>query len=77
MDCHNLEDDQITDQPPIAEDEASSLEEPRRHRPGLVLILVTLLVVLAMLVTLIGPMLRAGPRRQPTPTPTPVHFQTA
>jgi hypothetical protein len=76
MNYHRLEDDQAPGQSPITQDEASSLEEPGRRRPGLVLILVTLLLVLAMLATLIGPVLRAGPRRQPTPTPTPVYFQT-
>ncbi len=76
-DYYNPEEDQTTDRPSSTQDEEASWEEEGRRGPGLVLILVTLLVVLAMLATLIGPMLRAGPRRPPTPTPTPAYFQTA
>ena len=49
-------------------------EEPRF---SLITKLVILLLVLAMLATLVWPLLRAGPRRQPTPTPTPLFFQEA
>jgi hypothetical protein len=76
MSCPTPEDRREAEQRPIIQDQELSLEEARR-RPGLILILVTLLVVLAMLATLVGPMLRAGPRRAPTPTPTPFYFQTA
>ena len=46
-----------------------------RRRP--VMVLITLLLVLAMLATLIWPLLRSGPRRPPPPTPTPMHFRAA
>ena len=49
-------------------------EEPRF---SLITKLVILLLVLAMLATLVWPLLRAGPRRQPTPTPTPLFLQEA
>jgi hypothetical protein len=49
-------------------------EEPRF---GLITKLVILLLVLAMLATLVWPLLRIGPRRQPTPTPTPLFLQEA
>jgi hypothetical protein len=41
------------------------------------MVLITLLLVLAMLATLIWPLLRSGPRRPPPPTPTPVYFRAA
>ena len=49
------------------DDEAFS-EDSADGRPRLMLVLVTLLLVLSMLATLLWPLLRAGPRRQPTPT---------
>jgi hypothetical protein len=56
-------------------EESSRLADSRRHGPRLILILVTLLIVLAMLATLVGPLLGIRPRRQPTPTPTPALLQ--
>jgi hypothetical protein len=50
------------------------IEEPRF---GLITKLVILLLVLAMLATLVWPLLRTVPRRQPTPTPTPLFLQEA
>jgi hypothetical protein len=49
-------------------------EEPRF---SLITKLVILLLILTMLATLVWPLLRAGPRRQPTPTPTPLFLQEA
>jgi len=77
MQDQNPEDYPATDRPLTAQDTDASLEEPGDRVRRLILILVTLLVVLAMLATLVGPMLRSGPRRPATPTPTPVYFQTA
>ena len=71
------EDYRHTQRPDSIQDDAAALEDSGGSRPGVILILVTLLVVLAMLATLAGPLLRAAPRRQPTATPTPVFFQTA
>jgi hypothetical protein len=57
----------LQDQEPFADDTAEG-------RPGLIVVLITLLLVLAMLATLMWPLLRTGSRRQPTPTPTPVYL---
>jgi hypothetical protein len=77
MNHQNPEDYSHSQRPENVQDEAAALEDSMGSRPRVLLILVTLLVVLAMLATLARPLLRAGPRRQPTPTPTPVYFQTA
>ena len=45
-------------------------DDLHRYRPGPLTILITLLLVLAMLATLLWPLLRPGPRYQPVPTPT-------
>ena len=76
MNHQDPEDYRHLQRPGIIQDEAA-LEDTRGSWSRVFLILVTLLVVLAMLATLAGPLLRAGPRRQPTPTPTPAYFQTA
>jgi hypothetical protein len=49
-------------------------EEPRF---GLITKLIILLFVLAMLATLMLPLLRMGSRRQSTPTPRPLFLQEA
>ena len=77
MNHQNPEDYRHPYRPDTIQDEAAALEDTTGSRSRVFLVLVTLLVVLAMLATLAGPLLRAGPRRQPTPTPTPVYFQTA
>lgn len=50
-------------------------DEPRNRKPGLVMILITLLLILAILSTLIWPLLQS--RRHPVPTPTPGFLQEA
>jgi hypothetical protein len=57
----------LQNQEPFADDTAQG-------RPGLIVVLITLLLVLAMLATLMWPLLRTRPRRQPIPTPTPVYL---
>ena len=44
-------------------------DTPREYKPGLPVALVTLLLILALPVTLIWPLLQSGPRRLPTPMP--------
>ena len=44
-------------------------DEPRSRKPGLVMMLITLLLILAILSTLVWPLLQYGPRPLPTPTP--------
>lgn len=43
--------------------------EPRGYKPGLLTVLVTLLLILAMLATLVWPLLQNVRRHSPTPTP--------
>lgn len=43
-------------------------DEPQSRKPGLVMILITLLLILAILSTLIWPLLPNGRRHTPTPT---------
>jgi hypothetical protein len=50
-------------------------DEPRSRKPGLVMVLITLLLILAILSTLIWPLLQH--RRRPLPTPTPGILQEA
>lgn len=50
-------------------------DEPRSRRTGLVTVLITLLLILAILSTLIWPLLQYG--RHPEPTPTPGFLQEA
>lgn len=45
-------------------------DEPRSRKPGLLTVLITLLLVLAILATLIWPLFQIRHRRLPTPTPT-------
>ena len=61
----------------IPPDDELFVEAPDIERRRPVMVLITLLLVLAMLATLIWPLLRSGPRRQLPPTPTPVHFRAA
>lgn len=49
---------------PVDED-----DEPRSRKPGLLTVLITLLLVLAILATLIWPLLPSWRRHRPTPTP--------
>ena len=44
-------------------------DEPQSGKPGLVMVLITLLLILAILSTLVWPLLQYGPRPLPTPTP--------
>ncbi len=62
------------DLPKIAEAETLP-DAPESSRPGPLTIIITLLVLLAMLTSLIWPLLYAGPRRASTPTPTPSFLQ--
>lgn len=50
-------------------------DEPRSRKPGLVMVLITLLLILAILSTLIWPLLQS--RRPAMPTPTPGFLQEA
>ena len=43
--------------------------EPRDYKPGLIMVLITLLLVLAMLATLVWPLLQIRYHYSPTPTP--------
>lgn len=52
-------------------------EETESYRPGPITILLTLLLVLAMLTTLIWPLLYTRSGRPPTPTPTPTFLREA
>jgi hypothetical protein len=58
-------------------DDEPCLEDSEGSRTGPLFVLVTLLLVLAMLATLIWPLLRNRPQRQPRPTPTPIYLQEA
>jgi hypothetical protein len=51
------------EQPPDDEDTL------RGYKPGLLTVLTTLLLILALLVTLVWPLVQSGPRQSPTPTP--------
>jgi hypothetical protein len=44
-------------------------ETPRGYKPGLLTVLITLLLILAMLVTLVWPLVQTRSRQSPTPTP--------
>jgi hypothetical protein len=44
-------------------------DEPRSRKPGLAIVLLTLLLILAILSTLIWPLLQNGRRSLPTSTP--------
>jgi flagellar biogenesis protein FliO len=59
------------EQIPMEEDN----DEPRSRKPDLVTVLITLLLILAILSTLIWPLLRNG--RRPLPAPTPRILQEA
>jgi hypothetical protein len=52
-------------------------ETEEEGKIGLMTKLVILLLVLALLSTLMWPLLRIGYRRYPTPTPTPLFLQEA
>lgn len=60
------------------QDEEQYFEEPEESRkPGLLTVLLSLLVLIAMLATLVWPLLQARYRPIPTPTPTPLFLQEA
>lgn len=42
---------------------------PENNKPGIITILLSLLVLLAMLASLVWPLLQSNHRPQPTPTP--------
>jgi hypothetical protein len=50
-------------------------DEPRSRKPSFVKVLITLLLILAILSTLVWPLLQNG--RRPLPTPTPGILQEA
>ncbi len=50
-------------------------DEPQNRKPGLVMILITLLLILTLLATLVWPLLQSG--RRPPPTPRPHLLQEA
>ncbi len=52
-------------------------EESTGYRPGPLAVLITLLVVLAMLITLLWPLFYTGSGRRPTPTPIPTFLLEA
>ncbi len=64
----------IPDLPP---DDESLADQPEPYKPGLLTLLLTLLVILAMLTTLLWPLLRAWQYRRLPPTPTPLFLQEA
>jgi hypothetical protein len=61
----------------IIPDDELTPEPQESSRPRLLMIIVTLLVLVAMLTSLVWPLLYAGPRQRPTPTPTPPFLQEA
>ena len=44
-------------------------DELKGYKPGLIAVLIMILLVLAMLATLVWPLLQSGNRHAPTPTP--------
>jgi hypothetical protein len=52
-------------------------EEPTGYRPGPLTVLITLLVILALLTSLLGPLFYTGVGRRPTPTPIPTFLLEA
>ena len=63
--------------PIIPQDDELTPDLLQSNRPGPLVIIITLLVLLAMLTSLVWPLLYAGPRHRPTPTPTPRFLQEA
>jgi hypothetical protein len=63
--------------PVLAQDDDFGPDPPQNNRPGPLTIVITVLVLLAMLTSLVWPLLYAGPRPRPTPTPTPPFLQEA
>ncbi len=63
--------------PVFLQDDELLSDPPQNNRPGPLTIIITLLVLLAMLTSLVWPLLYAGPRHHPTPTPTPPFLQEA
>ena len=64
-------------EPLYSHDEESGPDPPQNNRPGPLAIIITVLVLLAMLTSLVWPLLYAGPGRRLTPTPTPPVLQEA
>ncbi len=60
-----------------SQDDELTPDLPESNRPRPLAIIITLLVLLAMLTSLVWPLLYAGPRHRPTPTPTPPFLQEA
>ena len=65
------------DKPLFSQDEDFGPDPPQNNRSGPLTIVITILVLLAMLTSLVWPLLYAGPRHPPTPTPTPPFLQEA
>jgi hypothetical protein len=62
----------------LPEDDLLFDEEPEQpYRPGPLTILITVLVILALVTTLIWPLIRTRFYTPPRPTPTPIFLQEA
>ncbi|GIK40350.1 MAG: hypothetical protein BroJett011_41830 [Chloroflexota bacterium] len=57
-------------EPMWPEQQLNDEDEPRGYRPGLITVIITLLLILALLATLVWPLLQIRPRYLPTPTPS-------
>jgi hypothetical protein len=61
----------------IEHNDETVANETEERKSGLIPMLITLLVILAMLATLVAPLMRSGPHRLPTPTPKSEVLQEA
>jgi hypothetical protein len=61
----------------IFEDEQIEPEETIGHRPGIVTTVIITLLIIALLATLVWPLLRGRSLRPTLPTPTPIPLQEA
>jgi hypothetical protein len=62
----------------ITPDNEPIVDSPEGYQPGWITILVTLLLVLALLASLVWPLLPVKQQRRPVPpTPTPIFLQEA
>lgn len=52
-----------------SEQQLNDEDEPRGYKPGLIKVLITLLLILALLATLVWPLIQIPHRYFPTPTP--------